>query len=180
MFHPDTQFLIDHWTGLARAPQVRGGIPLRATLQPERLGRRLPRAFMAQREGGQTVLTLAGTALDTFWRRPLAGEALANLWTPASAELVEQAVTQAILEARPVVVAAFTSGEPALGLEMVVAPLRGGSDRPDRILGLFAPASALAPISGDAPLLTARLAVGAGAPGRPPLSLAVNDGRRIA
>lgn len=179
MFHPDTQFLIDHWTGLARATDVRGGIPARSALLPEALGRRLPRTFLAERRDGQTALTLAGTALDAFWRRPLAREPLTALWTPASADMIEQSVLQAIREARPIVVAAFTPGEPAQGIEMVIAPLRSGSDRADRILGLFAPAPALAP-SADTPLLTARLAIGAGIPGRPPLSLAVVEGRRIA
>lgn len=180
MFHPDTQFLIDHWTGLARATPVRGGIPARSALHPEVLGRRLPRAFIAERRGGDSVLTLAGTGLDAFWRRPLAGERLTALWAAGSSEMIERAVSQAILEARPVVVTAFTSGEPALAVEMVIAPLRGASDRPDRVLGLFAPASAFTPISGDAPLLTARLSVAAGTPGRPALSLAVVSGRRIA
>lgn len=180
MFHPDTQFLIDHWTGLARANGVRGGIPARSALLPEALGRRLPRAFIADRREGQTVLSLAGTALDTFWRAPLAGTSLDALWTPASADLVEQAVVRAAREARPLVIAAFTDSEPALALEMVLAPLRGASGQADRLLGLFAPASALIPVSGDAPRLVARLVVDAGTPGRPALSLAVSDGRRIA
>lgn len=180
MFHPDTTFLIDHWTALARAAEVRGGIPARSALRPEAFGRRLPRVFMAERRNGQTVLTLAGTALETVCKQSLAGQPLTALWTPASAELVEQAVTQAILEARPVVVAAFTSGEPAMALEMVVAPLRGISNKPDRLLGLFAPASALAATGEDPARLVARLAVGAGRPGRPALSLVVEQGRRIA
>lgn len=179
MFHPDTQFLIDHWTGLARAGAVRGGIPSRIALRPEAFGRRLPRVFLADRRDGRTVLTLAGTKLETVWRRPLAGQDLTDLWTPGSADLVEQAVAQAVREARPVVVAAMTDAEPALALEMVIAPLRGISDRPDRMLGLFAPASALAP-GAEAPRLIARLAVAAGPPGRPALSLAAVEGRRIA
>lgn len=180
MFHPDTQFLIDHWTGLARANGVRGGIPARSALLPEALGRRLPRAFIADRREGQTVLSLAGTALDTFWRAPLAGAPLSALWTPGSADLLEQAVIRTAREARPLVIAAFTDSEPALALEMVLAPLRGASGQADRLLGLFAPASALIPVSGDVPRLVARLVVDAGTPGRPALSLAVSDGRRIA
>lgn len=179
MFHPDTQFLIDHWTGLARTGAVRGGIPARAALRPEALGRRLPRVFIADRRDSQTVLSLAGTGLEAFWGRPLAGERLIELWSPASAELIEQAVGQTVREARPVVVAAMTPGDPALALEMVLAPMRGPSERPDRVLGLFAPTSALSP-AGDAPRLIARVAVAAGAPGRPALSLAVVEGRRIA
>jgi hypothetical protein len=179
VFHPDTQFLIDHWTGLARAGAVRGGIPSRGALRPEAFGRRLPRAFLADRRDGRSVLTLAGTGLETVWRRPLAGQDLTDLWTAGSVDLVEQAVAQAVREARPVVVAAMTDAEPALALEMVVAPLRGASERPDRVLGLFAPTTALT-AGAEAPRLIARVAVAAGSPGRPALSLAAVEGRRIA
>ncbi len=180
MFHPDTQLLIDHWTGLARATDVRGGIPDRAGLRPEALGRRLPRAFVADWQDGQAVLRLAGTALELFYRRPLAGESLATLWRPASNDLIADALAQSIREARPVVVVGLAPGDPAVPVEMVVAPLRGPTGRPDQLLGLFAPAAALTPISQGAVLLTARVAVAAGEPGRPPLSLAAVQGRRIA
>jgi hypothetical protein len=180
VFHPDTQLLIDHWTGLARAADVRGGIPERDGLYPEALGRRLPRAFVADWRDGQAVLRLAGTALELFYRRPLAGDPLTALWQPASTELVAAALAQSIREARPVVVVGLAPGEPAVPIEMVVAPLRGPSGRPDQLLGLFAPAAALTPVAQGPVLLTARVAVGAGEPGRPPLSLAAVQGRRIA
>jgi hypothetical protein len=48
------------------------------------------------------------------------------------------------------------------------------------LLGLFAPASALATAGEDPARLVARLAVGAGRPGRPALTLVVEQGRRIA
>lgn len=181
MFHPDTQLLIDHWTGLARAADVRGGIPKRSELNPETLGRRLPRVFMADWRDGQAILRLAGTGLEAFYRRPLSGEALTNLWQPTSGDMIGAAVGQAVREARPVVVVGLAPGEPAVPVEMVVAPLRGAAGRPHQILGLFAPAAALAPTgSGPVLLLTARLAVTAGEAGRPPLSLAAVEGRRIA
>ena len=180
MFHPDTQFLIDHWTGLARATGVRGGIPARSALAPEAFGRRLARTFIVDRRDEGAVLTLAGTALEALWRAPLAGTPLTALWTPESTDLVEQALTRAVREARPLVVSAFTTGEPSMALEMVVAPMRSVSGRTDRLIGLFAPAPALAPVRGTPPRLVARLVVNAGVPGRPALSLAVNEGRRIA
>lgn len=180
MFHPDTQLLIDHWTGLARAAEVRGGIPARSGLYAEALGRRLPRVFMADWQEGQPRLRLAGTALEAFYRRPLAGESLLALWRPVSGDLVAAALAQAIREARPVVVVGLAPGDPAVPVEMVVAPLRGRSGRPDQLLGLFAPAAALTPVGEGPVLLTARVAVAAGEPGRPALSLAAVQGRRIA
>lgn len=180
MFHPDTQFLIDHWTGLARSAGVRGGIPARSRLNPEALGRRLPRAFVADWREGRAVLRLAGTGLEAFYRRPLSGEHLTALWRSGSGDMIEAAVSQAMREARPVVVVGLAPGEPDVPVEMVVAPLRGAPGRPHQILGLFAPATALTPTGNRPVLLTARLAVSAGEAGRPPLSLAAVEGRRIA
>lgn len=180
MFHPDTQLLIDHWTGLARAGDVRGGIPARSRLNPEELGRRLPRVFMADWRDGRAILRLAGTGLEAFYRRPLSGEPVTALWRPESSDMIEAAVSQAVREARPVVVVGLAPGEPAVPVEMVVAPLRGASGRPHQILGLFAPAASLTPTGTGPILLTARLAVTAGEAGRPPLSLAAVEGRRIA
>lgn len=180
MFHPDTQLLIDHWTGLARAADVRGGIPQRSGLNPEALGRRLPRVFLADWRDGQAILRLAGTGLEAFYRRPLSGESLSALWQPASGDMVNTAVGQAVREARPVVLVGLAPGDPGVPVEMVVAPLRGSGGRPHQILGLFAPAAALTPTGNGPVLLTARLAVGAGEAGRPPLSLAAVEGRRIA
>ena len=64
MFHPDTQFLIDHWTGLSRRGGVRAGIPDRASLEPDALGLRLPRAFIAERHGDDAVIRLAGSWIE--------------------------------------------------------------------------------------------------------------------
>jgi hypothetical protein len=180
VFHPDTQFLIDHWTGLARSADVRGGIPARSAVNPEALGRRLPRVFVADWRDGQAILRLAGTGLEAFYRRPLAGQPLNALWQPASGDMVSTAVGQAVREARPVVVVGLAPGDPAVPVEMVVAPLRAPTSRPHQILGLFAPAAALAPTGNGPVLLTARLAVSAGQAGRPALSLAAVEGRRIA
>ncbi|MFN3558217.1 MAG: PAS domain-containing protein [Brevundimonas sp.] len=180
MFHPDTQRLIDEWTRLAATADVRGGIPQRAGLLPEALGRLLPRVFVADWRDGHAALRLAGTTLEAFQRRPLRDEAILAFWSPASADLVTAAVAQSVREARPVVVVGFAPGEPSTPVEMVIAPLRSRSGRPDQILGLFAPASALTPTGSGPVLLTARMAVAAGTAGRPRLSLAAVEGRRIA
>jgi len=65
-------------------------------------------------------------------------------------------------------------------LEIVIAPMRGPDGEANRLLGLYQPTldqerrrEAVGP-------LTARLSVGVGVTGRPPLTLAAVDGRRIA
>lgn len=165
---------------MARAGNVRGGIPGRADFRPEALGRLLPRVFVADWRDGKAFLRLSGTLIEAFHRRALAGEALSALWQPASANMINAALAQTVREARPVIVVGLAPGSPAVPVEMVVAPMRSSSGGTNQILGLFAPASALTPTGQGPVLLTARLAVTAGPPGRPALSLAAVQGRRIA
>ena len=167
MFHPDTQFLIDHWTALSRRDAVRGGIPDRAALQPEALGVRLPRVF------------LAGAWIEGFHGEPLKDRMLLSLWRTASRPLVAAAVTQTVREARPVVIAAL-AGVLSAQIEVVLVPLRGPSGVVDRILGLYAPVATLSLAADEPRLLTARVSIGVGEAARPPLALAAVGGRRIA
>jgi hypothetical protein len=179
MFHPDTQFLIDHWTDLARRDNVRAGIPDRASLEPDALGLRLPRAFLAQRLGDDAVIRLAGEWIEAFHGEPLKNQPLLSLWRTASRPLVAAALTQTVREARPIVVVAL-AGALSAQVEIVFVPLRGPSGGADRILGLYAPVATLT-LSADEPrLLTARVSIGVGESARAPLSLAAMGGRRIA
>jgi hypothetical protein len=179
MFHPDTQFLIDHWTALARRPESRGGIPHRAALQPDALGLRLPRAFMARRGGDDAVIRLAGSWIEGFHGEALKDQSMLSLWRAASRPLVSTALTQTVREGRPVVVVAL-AGSVAAQIEITLLPLRGPSGRPDRLLGLYAPAATLTLAADEPRLLTARVSIGVGNAARAPLSLAAVGGRRIA
>lgn len=179
MFHPDTQFLIDRWTALSRAPGVRAGLPARAAFAPETLGARLPRAFLAERQGEDAVLRLAGTWVESFHGEPLKDHALLTLWRSDSRPLVSAAVAQGVREGRPVVIVAL-AGAMGAPIEIVLAPLRDASDQPSLILGLYAPAPGLALAVDESRLLTARVSIGVGDPGRAALSLAAVHGRRIA
>ena len=178
MFHPDTQFLIDHWFDLSRRPGVRAGLPDRAGLAPEALGQRLPRVMLAARAGDDAVLRLAGSWIEAFHGGAPRGRSLLPLWRTASHPLVLAAMAQAAREARPVVIAAV-AGSISASVEVVMAPLRGAGGRPDLILGLYAPSS-LALTAEEPRRLTARVSIGVGDPGRAPLSLAAVSGRRIA
>jgi hypothetical protein len=179
MFHPDTQFLIDHWTGLAEREDVRAGVPDRASLEPDALGLRLPRAFIAQRAGDDAVIRLAGGWIEAFHGEPLKNRPLLSLWRAASRPLVAAALTQTLREARPIVIVAL-AGAISAQVEIVLVPLRSPSGAADRILGLYAPTATLT-LSADEPrLLTARVSIGVGESARAPLSLAASRGRRIA
>jgi hypothetical protein len=179
MFHPDTQFLIDHWTGLSRRDEARAGIPARAAVDPAALGLRLPRVFMADRPGEDAVVRLAGGWIEDFHGQPLKDQPLLALWRPMSRPLIAAAQTQALREARPVVVIGL-AGVAAAQIEVTFVPLRGPSGEPDRILGLYAPAATLTLARDESRLLTARVSIGVGEPARPPLSLAAVHGRRLA
>lgn len=179
MFHPDTQFLIDHWTGLSRRGAVRAGIPDRASLEPDVLGLRLPRAFIAERDGDDAVVRLAGTWIESFHGEPLKDRALLSLWRSASRPLVAAAMSQTVREARPVVIAAL-AGVLSAQIEVALVPLRGPSGAVDRVLGLYAPTASLTFAAEEPRLLTARVSIGVGEAARPPLALAAVGGRRIA
>lgn len=179
MFHPDTQFLIDHWTALSRRPETRGGIPDRAVVEPDALGLRLPRAFMAQRARDDAVIRLAGGWIEGFHGEVLKDQSLLSLWRSASRPLVATAMTQTIREGRPVVIVALAGGV-AAQIEITLLPLRGPTGAPDRLLGLYAPSATLTLAADEPRLLTARVSIGVGEAARAPLSLAAIGGRRIA
>lgn len=179
MFHPDTQFLIDHWTGLSRHAAVRAGIPERVSLEPDALGLRLPRVFIAERAGDNAVIRLAGSWIEAFHGEALKDSALLSLWRAASRPLAAAAVAQTIREARPVVIAAL-AGTMSAQIEIVLVPFRSPSGDADRILGLYAPVATLSLAADEPRLLTARVSIGVGEAARPPLALAAVGGRRIA
>jgi hypothetical protein len=179
MFHPDTQFLIDHWTGLSRTGRARAGVPDRAAIEPDALGLRLPRVFIAERSDDDAVVRLAGTWIEGFHDAPLKGQALLSLWRTASRPLVAAALSQTVREARPVVISAL-AGALSAQIEVALVPLRGSGGGVDRILGLYAPMATLSLAAEEPRLLTARVSMGVGQAARPPLALAAVGGRRIA
>lgn len=179
MFHPDTQFLIEHWTRLARGPAVRAGVPDRASLRPDALGLRLPRVFMLDLSHAAPSLALAGGWIEAFHDRTLKDAPFAEIWKPGSETLALSAIHQTVREGRPVVLAASV-GIRRSPIELAFVPFRSGAGTVDRILGLYAPVGTLSFARDEPRLLTARLALGVGEPGRPALNLAAVHGRRVA
>lgn len=179
MFHADTHLLIDHWTTLSRQPSATAGVPDRNSFHPDALGLRLPRLFMAEVTPSGARLRIAGSWVESFHGSMLADQPMLGLWRKTSHAMIAGALAQCIQEVRPFVIKA------AIGLsgdliEVTLAPLRGATGQVDRVVGLYTPLSTLAFGEGDSRLLTGRVCIGAGAAGRPALSLAAIHGRRIA
>lgn len=179
MFHPDTQFLIDHWTALANRPGAQSGVPDRTALQPDALGLRLPRMFMADIAVAPATLRVVGGWIEAFHDRPLKGIRFISLFSQSSADIASAALDRARTEARPVVLATL-AGPRDTAVELALVPLRGAQGRITRVLGLYAPSETLTFGRTDSRLLTARASIGVGPVGRPTLSLASAYGRRVA
>ncbi len=179
MFHPDTQFLIDHWTRLAAGEDARAGVPSRAGFHPDALGLRLSRAFIADRIGQGGVLRLSGGWIEAFHAQALKDRPFSCVWVPDSQGLVRAAAVQSVREARPVVIVAV-AGANATAIEITLVPLRGRSGQVDRVAGLYAPSGSLSFAADDCRLLTARVSIGVGRVARAPLTLAAVGGRRVA
>lgn len=179
MFHPDTQFLIDHWTSLAARRDSRGGVPDRTSLKPDALGLRLPRAFVAERREDDMRLRLVGGWIESLHGARLTRETLSSLWRADSRAMIDAAVQRAVDETAPVVINA-TVGAAGSSLEITLTPMRSASGRIDRILGLYAPLSSLTLTKDESRQLTGRFARTARSVSRPPLCLAAIDGRRVA
>lgn len=179
MFHPDTQALIDLWTGWSRDPGARAGLPHRAALRPDALGHRLTRTFLAERSGEDVRIRLAGAWLEALHDTPLTGASLAGMWRTPSIPMVAAAIRQTVREARPVVVVAAV-GVGNAPLEVTLAGFGGEAPGSERILGLVAPTAPLILPARTPHRLTARVSMAVGEPARPALALAALNGRRIA
>lgn len=175
MFHSGTQRLIDLWSDLPGA----GRIPMRADFDPVTLGRALPQAVIIDRGQPALPVRLAGGWVETLHGQPLRGTNWLRLWQTDSRQLVHASAIQAFREARPVVLAAAVS-QMSGALEIVMAPLRGPDGTADRLIGLYQWTRPADRAAKDIGPLSARMAVGVGPAGRPPLVLAALNGRRVA
>lgn len=175
MFHSGTKRLIDLWNDLPGA----GRIPMRADFDPVALGRALPQAVIIDRGLTTLPVRLAGGWVETLHGEALRGIDWLGLWHTDSRYIVHASANQAFREARPVVLAAAVP-EMSGALEIVVAPLRGPDGTADRLLGLYQWTRPADRAAKDIGLLSARVAIGVGPLGRPPLVLAALNGRRVA
>ncbi|NBB52549.1 PAS domain-containing protein [Rhizobium sp. CRIBSB] len=175
MLHSGTQRLIGIWSALPGG----GRVPARADLDPTALGPLLPQAFMAERQGEDAVFRVAGGWIERLHGRSLTGETWLPLWCPDGRGIIAAAMTQALREGRPVIIAAETpfEGDP---LEVVIAPMRSRDGATDRLLGLYQTTRFGGQALRDIEALHARSSMGLGDIRRAPLHLAAIGGRRVA
>lgn len=176
MFHSGTQRLIETWAALPDAQRI----PRRDSIDPAAFGGLLPQVFMAERRDDGVAFRLAGGWIERLHGRSLKGVRWLDLWDRGSRLLVHSGVTRTFREARPLVLLAAMDDSPER-LEICLCPLRGTGGTPDRLIGLYQPQSAQGMATRDIAVLTARASVPAEVGfGRPALSLAAQDGRRLA
>lgn len=178
MFHSGTQSLINCWLTLSRTAQA----PARAEFSPALVPELAPRLFLVDRSRPEGRLRLAGEFVETLHGRGLKGRSHLELWGPESRPLVQRTAMRAVREVRPFVITAEGPGRygDMLRMEVLLAPLSGPDGAVERLLGLYQPTGSAGFDAGPAFRLTARLAAAAGPEsGRPPLTLAADNSRRV-
>lgn len=179
MFHPNTQALIEHWRTLRKDAPT----PAREALDPAAIAEILTQVFLLGRSSHDLPFRLAGGLLTDLHARGLRGEDFVDLWGGPSRAPAREAVLSAVRDREPVVVYADAGAAGGvLGLEILLAPLRGPGGELDRVLGLYQPLTSLAVLRGEPiGMLAHRFAVRLGAIERvrPRLRLAAVDGMRI-
>ena len=180
MFHSNTERLIEYW----RAQKIGAANPLRSAIDPTEIATLLPQVFVLGRLGpGRCVFRLAGGLLTDLHRRDLRQQDWLSLWDGGDRMNLATALETARRRAEPIVITAegaAASGRKAV-FEIVVAPLRGDGDAPDRFLGLYQPVSPLAALAGESIDRFTCHRIGAATQAvEPYLKLAAVDGRRVA
>ncbi len=184
MFHSSTEFLIDYW----RDRKTGAEAPARCAVSPTAFAHLLPSVFIATNAGeGRYPLRLAGERLAEFHGERVRGKDVCGLWAAPDRRELQSVLNASLRRGEPVVFTteACAGGDGLFDVEVLFAPLTGPEGVPDRFLGLYQPLSmagltrqrqglrlttlTIADLSETRPLRP-----------RPPLRLAVLDGRLIA
>lgn len=182
MFHPSTQRLIDYW----RDRKGDAPAPSRSDINPGDFTDLLPQVFIAGREKlGRMPFRLTGGFLTDLHARDLRGEDLLSLWALSHRLELKSSLEIARRRCQPVVVTADirAQGVPSVGMEVMLAPLRGVNGETDRFLGIYQPIAMMARLEGrPAYELGVRQIQSLGLADQegPQLRLATLNGRRIA
>ncbi|HEX7757881.1 MAG TPA: PAS domain-containing protein, partial [Caulobacteraceae bacterium] len=178
MFHSNTELLIDYWRG-KRGDDV---LPARTDIDPAQFAHLLPQTFIIGRLGpGVYPIRLAGEFVVDLHGRGLRGDNILNLWSRLHRVELQSALEGALRDPTPLVVSAEGRTDEGLGprFEILFAPLSGPTGRPDRLIGLYQPTSAIHTLGGRAVReLLIRAVGGADLRATPRLRLAALDGRR--
>ncbi|HEV2364049.1 MAG TPA: PAS domain-containing protein [Caulobacteraceae bacterium] len=177
MSHSSTAQLLNYWAGRRRGP----AIPRRRDIDPAELGALLPRMLLlAPVAGERFAFALAGEAACDLLGRRLKGVCIDEVFVPEARSELRALLRVALAGAEALVIGAEVVGVEGAAIEIVLAPLAGSDGTADRLIGHCQPLRVFT-TSRPGPRLLALRAVGrAGEEPRPPLRLAVLNGRRVA
>lgn len=181
MVHPNTERLTEYW----RAQSGDAAMPRRADIDPMAFHTLLPQTFIIGRSADGTFpFRLVGGLIADLHRADLRGQDLLSLWRAGDRWQLKSALEFARRRPEPVIVSAdiLADGVPAVGMEILFAPLTGPSGEADRFIGLYQPTGPLSRLLGQPARMLAIAAIARGEDGEeaPSLRLASVDGRRIA
>ena len=143
MFHLNTEQLIDYW----RDRRGADAIPYRSSIDPTHLRNLLPQVFMLGREApGQYQFRLVGGFVGELHGRDLRETEFMRLWRGEDRTQLQMAIEAIRRRGEPLVVEceAHTHMDPAMRMQITLAPLIGPSGQPDRFIGLYQPTSPVA------------------------------------
>lgn len=181
MVHPNTERLTEYW----RARREDGAAPWRSDIDPMAFHDLLPQVLIVGRSAqGTFPFRLVGGFVADLHRSDLRGRCLLDLWRPADRWQLKSALEFARGRPEPLVVNAdiLADGTPPVGMEVLLAPLRGPHGDVDRFIGLYQPTAMVSRLQGRPALALAINGVvrADGDEAAPSLRLASVDGRRIA
>ncbi|MET0294023.1 MAG: PAS domain-containing protein [Phenylobacterium sp.] len=180
VFHSNTEMLIDYWRSLTFG----SGPPPRGLLDPGEFAPLAPQVFLLGRErAGRYPFRLTGEFVRDLFGQDLRGRSLLSLFRYPDAWPLRTAMEAARRFPEPLVMLAQgTTASASIGLEILLAPLSGGTTGPDRFLGLLQPLSQVWVLQGEpvTEITLGGLTSAGGVRQVPRLKLAALDGRRIA
>ena len=148
MFHAHTDRVLDEW----RRRRGPARLPARTQLSPILFGPLLPQMFVLADDGeAGWRFRLAGAFLGELFARELSGEAYAGLWTAGDRASAVRAL-QAARRAEEPAVLGCRGDSPSgrfVAMELLLAPVTGPTEAPDRVVGLLQPVSAVARLGGE-------------------------------
>lgn len=181
MFHSNTERLIDYWHE-RRGPT---GLPPRTAVNPADFSELLSQILILGRQStGQYPVRLAGGFVADLHGRDLRQQNGLGLFQPRDRMEIQIALETARRRPEPIVmtVEVRTDG-PTLPMEILMAPLAGAQESPERFLCLYQPLGMVSRLMGRPALEMAIQSIRstrAANEETPRLRLATLDGRRIA
>jgi hypothetical protein len=181
LVHPNTERLTEYWRGR----RGEAALPRRADIDPMDFHTLLPQTFIVGRTAqGQYPFRLIGGLIADLHQADLRGRCLLELWRAGDRWQLKSALEFARRRPEPVLVNADIVADevPAVGVEILFAPLVGPSGETDRFLGLYQPTASISRLLGRPARTLALAAIARPQDGEmaPSLRLAAVDGRRIA